>query len=308
MSDTVTFPGVGGWLPDVFDGRDHPFTSKLEVKDGSSINLRDKYKKFWYKDVYDQKTLSSCVANATASAYYFELQKQLDFGHLDRGTFPPSRLFIYWIARTGKQDKEGKRPIVDKGCNTRTAMKGLEQFGVCSETTWPYLEQKVDIYPGLHAFLEAKSNHIVKYERLDIKRTRDAKEQMDTPAKEEDGQHVLNNLRQCLSEGHPVVIGFWYYWKQPEWLPSGPEGLLVLPPLPGPRHSKPPQSDKGRYIYGGHAVLAVGYDDENRLVRCLNSWGDDFSKHGLFWMPYYWITDFEATDDFWMLRLVQALE
>ena len=183
-------------------------------------------------------------------------------------------------------------------------MKSLWKQGFCDEATWSFDEKLGNVDLGEAAYQEAEGYSIVKYERLDIQRRPEEEDQMSDDQKDEDGKHVLDQLRQSLLENHPVVFGF-YYWKQSAWTKVDPEGLLKLLALTTPKNSDPPDDEDGN-TFGGHSVVAIGYDDERQLVRCLNSWGDGFSVHGEFWMPYQWITDFEATDDFWMLRLVQA--
>jgi C1A family cysteine protease len=39
-------------------------------------------------------------------------------------------------------------------------------------------------------------------------------------------------------------------------------------------------------ILGGHAVLAVGYDDIDESLLVRNSWGDDWGMSGYFTFPY----------------------
>ncbi|KAL8692952.1 MAG: hypothetical protein Q9218_002129 [Villophora microphyllina] len=304
MAQVVHFSGARGWLEDNWDGRDHPFTSATKKPAyPSSANLRDgASKQYWPSEIYNQGHLNSCVANATAAAYYFELKKELAAKKLDKELFAPSRLFIYWVARNARR---GDKPITDSGTMTRNAMQSLWKQGLCKEDTWKYLEPQVNVDPGQAAYQEADKHHIVKYERLDIQRRPDEAAKMTPAEKDADGTHVLDNIRQSLQEGHPVVIGFRYYWEHPAWTKLQPENMMVLPALTTPRHSHPPKKPDGS-SYGGHAVVAVGYDDKRKLVRCLNSWGDGFSVHGEFWMPYEWVTDFEATSDFWMLRLVHA--
>ena len=55
----------------------------------------------------------------------------------------------------------------------------------------------------------------------------------------------------------------------------------------------------------GHSVLAVGYDDATKLILVQNSRGSDWGNHGYFYMPYAWISDFAATNDFWTIRSIE---
>ena len=57
---------------------------------------------------------------------------------------------------------------------------------------------------------------------------------------------------------------------------------------------------------GGHAVLAVGYDDAKQLFTIRNSWGTAAQDHGYFYMPYSYATDSNLADDLWTIRLIKA--
>ncbi len=55
---------------------------------------------------------------------------------------------------------------------------------------------------------------------------------------------------------------------------------------------------------GGHAVLAVGYDDgQQRFIR--NSWGPGWGIQGYCMMPYLYLSDGSLASDFWTVRLVK---
>jgi C1A family cysteine protease len=43
---------------------------------------------------------------------------------------------------------------------------------------------------------------------------------------------------------------------------------------------------RGEEIQGGHAVVAVGYDDSKQAFLVRNSWGKEWGQGGYFWMPY----------------------
>jgi len=68
-------------------------------------------------------------------------------------------------------------------------------------------------------------------------------------------------MKECLAEGYPFVFGFTVYEK------SYNSASTVLPL---------PQAQEG--VIGGHAVLAVGYDDKKQHFTFRNSWGSKVGK------------------------------
>jgi C1A family cysteine protease len=65
--------------------------------------------------------------------------------------------------------------------------------------------------------------------------------------------------------------------------------------------SMPGPSEK---VLGGHAVVAVGYDDSTQRFIVRNSWGPGWGMGGYFTIPYAYLTDSNLADDFWTVRLV----
>jgi C1A family cysteine protease len=61
----------------------------------------------------------------------------------------------------------------------------------------------------------------------------------------------------------------------------------------------------GEAIIGGHRVMAVGYDDQDALFICRNSWGSGWGDAGYFYMPYAYLLDNNLSDDFWTIRVVE---
>jgi C1A family cysteine protease len=72
----------------------------------------------------------------------------------------------------------------------------------------------------------------------------------------------------------------------------GKNGLM---PMPKPTEKR----------LGGHAVMAVGYDDAKQVFLVRNSWSKAWGDQGYFYMPYFYITDTNRADDFWTIRLVE---
>src|SRR5262249_61934311 len=67
-----------------------------------------------------------------------------------------------------------------------------------------------------------------------------------------------------LAEGYPFVFGFTVYTKF-ESQEMARTGVLSMP---GPDED----------VVGGHAVLAVGYDDASETFIVRNSWGADWGQ------------------------------
>ena len=99
-------------------------------------------------------------------------------------------------------------------------------------------------------------------------------------------------MKGCLADGYPFVFGFTVYdsFESAEVAKSGALGM------PKPKEA----------VVGGHAVLAVGYDDGTQTFMVRNSWGSSWGKRGYFTMPYSYLLTDNLSDDFWTVRLVQG--
>jgi C1A family cysteine protease len=59
-------------------------------------------------------------------------------------------------------------------------------------------------------------------------------------------------------------------------------------------------------MIGGHAVMAVGYDDEKKHFIIQNSWGTEWGDKGFFYMPYDYAANSDLAADFWTIRIVEV--
>jgi len=165
-----------GWLPDLPDHRDLPYTAPVRVVGALSpkVDLRP-----YCPPVYDQGDLGSCTANAIAAAIEFDRLKQ----RLD--DFTPSRLFIYYNERLMEHTVDS-----DSGAQIRDGIKSVAKQGDCPETEWPYVISKFRTKPPKNCYVDALKYRALLYQRL-------------TP--------TLNQLRGCLASGYPFVFGFTVY-------------------------------------------------------------------------------------------------
>ena len=80
-------------------------------------------------------------------------------------------------------------------------------------------------------------------------------------------------MKSCLADGYPFVFGFVVY----ESFEKNKKGTWKtgIMPIPNRKHEQPK---------GGHAVMAVGYDDRRKAALIRNSWETDWSIAGYFRM------------------------
>ena len=96
--------------------------------------------------------------------------------------------------------------------------------------------------------------------------------------------NVLNSVKYVLASGHPVAFGFSVF----ESIKKAQENGKI--PFPT-------KSDK---VLGGHAIMAVGYDDKKKSLLIRNSWGAEWGEAGYGWLPYAYVETGLALD-FWAL-------
>jgi C1A family cysteine protease len=158
----------------------------------------------------------------------------------------------------------------DSGAYIRDGIKTMNREGVCAETNWPYDISKFTQKPPAACYTKALTNQVLSYMRVD--------------------NRSLYQMQSCLAEGYPITFGFTVY---DSFRSIGKNGMMPMP--------KPSEQ-----VLGGHAVLAVGYDNAKQVFIVRNSWGSTWGDKGYFYMPYAYITDTNRCDDFWTIRLVEA--
>jgi C1A family cysteine protease len=154
----------------------------------------------------------------------------------------------------------------DSGAMIRDGIKTLDKQGVCSEKKWPYIISKFRVKPTPACYKDAANHKITSYHRI----------------------ITLDEMRACLAEGFPFVFGFTVY-ESFESQAVAKTGTVNMP-------------KKDEQTMGGHAVLAVGYDDAKKRFIVRNSWGEGWGVKGYFTMPYQYVADRNLSDDFWTIR------
>jgi C1A family cysteine protease len=154
----------------------------------------------------------------------------------------------------------------DSGAMLRDGIKTLAKQGVCTEAKWPYVIAQFTKKPSAACYKEAADHQITSYQRL----------------------LTVDEMRSCLADGYAFVFGFTVY-ESFESSAVARTGTVNMP--------KP-----GEKVLGGHAVVAVGYDDKQKRFTIRNSWGTGWGKKGYFTMPYAYLDNRDLSDDFWTIR------
>jgi len=276
-----------GWLPDYPDIRDYTFESKellgqeeiralvspVGISEADDTTIPSSADlRRWCPAVEDQGGIGSCTANAGVGIV--EYCENRAFGrHLDA-----SRLFLYKVTRNLAQ-LQG-----DSGAYIRSTMGALVLFGVPPEKYWPYTDRDpgFDLEPSAFCYSFAESYRGIRYFRHD-------------PADMSKAE-VLESVRKSLAAGIPSMFGFTVYDSISQ---AGTTGKIPFPTM-------------SNRVLGGHALVAVGYDDRMEvrnadsgeptegalLIR--NSWGKGWGADGYGWLPYdYILKDLSA--DFWSM-------
>jgi C1A family cysteine protease len=266
-----------GWIPDYPDFRD--YTEKtVGVKKVLEPTGLLKAKSLpasvdlrqWCSPVEDQGGLGSCTANAGVGV--IEYYERKSFGRYINA----SRLFLYKVSRN-LMKMSG-----DTGAFLRTTIGAMVLFGTPPEEYWPYTddEKAFDKEPPAFCYAFAQNYQTIQYFRHDPPGTK--------------AEEVLNKVKTYLSKSHPAMFGFTVYSSIEQAEKTGKI------PFPSPKEK----------IEGGHAIVAVGYDDKMKIKNTYgkiettgallirNSWGKEWGEKGYGWLPYDYILK-SLAEDFW---------
>lgn len=292
MTDSIrSYPM--GWLPDYPSLRDytqnHDTVTPLLKSHGQKDSIKGLLAKVnaapsatlatsvdlrpWCSPIENQGTLGSCTANAGVGLV--EYYERRAFGKHIEG----SRLFLY------KATRNLLKWTGDTGAFLRSTMEAMVLFGVPPEQYWPYTTAApaFDQEPSAFCYAFAQNYQAINYYRLDPPGTTRAA--------------LLASIKAKLAANLPSMFGFSVYQSYTQANTSG----------------KIPYPYAGEKIVGGHAVVAVGYDDAMKIkntspgaaettgaLLIRNSWGTAWGAGGYGWLPYDYVLNGLAID-WWSL-------
>jgi len=153
---------------------------------------------------------------------------------------------------------------IDHGALLRNGIKSIASLGMCDEAAWPYNKPFAQKPP--QTCYDQALKFTVTFFGLQTQ--------------------TLDEMRSCLAAGFPFVFGFAIHKSFHD--ADDENGIVKMP-------------DTGEPVLGGHAVMAVGYDDATRRFTVQNSWGPNVGDHGYYHMPYDYLTS-DMASSFWTVR------
>lgn len=193
-----------------------------------------------------------------------------------------SRLFLYKVTRNLLGFKG------DDGAYLRSTMGALALFGVVPEKYWQYDESKYNVEPSAFLYSYAQSYQALLYYRIDESGI--------------DKDVLLSKIKDQLNGGLPMIFGFTCYSS----LDDADDGKIPFP-------------DRREDVTGGHAVMAVGFDDEIDIknprngsktkgaILIRNSWGTEWGDAGYGYLPYEYVRRGLA-EDWWSMTKAEWVE
>jgi len=291
LSEMVEKLGMG-WLPDYPDFRDYTVEQDKVAPRLKLLGQKDSVKAM-LKKVGVKAVKVSLPVSVDLRAWCSPIEDQGRLGsctahagvgimeYFERRAFgkhiDASRLFLY------KTTRNILHWTGDTGAFLRTTMGALVLFGVPPEEYWQYIITDFDKEPPSFCYAFAQNYQAITYYRLDSP---------GTPP-----NMLLDQIKTYLAAALPSMFGFTVYSSISQAAKTG----KIPYPTPGER------------ILGGHAIVAVGYDDNMKIkntnpgavetigaLLIRNSWGTGWGSGGYGWLPYEYVLKGLAID-WWSL-------
>lgn len=179
-----------------------------------------------------------------------------------------SELFLYYGSR---EDVREDSELV--GTSIYDSLNSLQSNGMCFDNTWPFDKININMCPSEFALQEGKKYILQKTERVNI---------------------VESDFKKALNEGYPIVFGLKMYES---FFDSREDGFVPYPDV----------EERQLDIHGRHAMVIVGFSENDKYFIVRNSWGKTYGDDGYVYIPYDYLANEEYCDEAYILNEIVDL-
>lgn len=238
--------------------KEQPLDKQYSPASGLIIMPSVDMRKF-FTPVKNQMELGSCTSFAAVAMFEAMMRLSGVEGPIDMS---PAYLYFYSNILKGKPSG---------GSNFFEQLEVLGTHGVCSEALYKYDADKPQHKPSDPAEEDAKKHRVLSASQIPLINGLDKPQSL---------KHNHSLLTSALSEGYPIGISLKIYDY------FGKDGAFIFHPDDVPDAKED----------GWHAMVIVGYSEENNFYIVRNSWGSDFGEDGYCYVPTAYIDDPEYMD------------
>lgn len=261
---------LGGYIP----SDPSPETRNMyNVYGDSKIDLPSKFMSLNEDSyhIHNQYDKNNCVAHSIAELYEIVLKSNNMFEEI---SFP----WIYGNRRVGAPETVGMMP--------KNALLAVYRDGVVNLETFPWDKEVKSIIYKFNANYRNMKDTALEKAAVDFV-----------------SLSTLYDIKRAIYEFGGALFGTALF-SQFNDVARGKTLYMEDPPVKdGTEHELDVSKASGK-----HCMLLVGWDDNNEGGHfvCLNSWGSEFGKHGLFYVPYScveWNSKFDKNylGEFWSI-------
>lgn len=141
-----------------------------------------------------------------------------------------------------------------KGTSIGSAMQLLVDEGASEWDIFPYQSTGCNVQPNENQRVNASEYKMNDYKILS-------------------GVNLVAEVKTLITQGKPVVVSM---GLDKEFGKKDELGLTAYRP----------HKVKKDEVYGAHAMLVVGYSNQNKAFKLVNSWGEEWGDDGFVWVDY----------------------
>jgi len=222
--------------------KEHPLaeTYSPQAQRTSGVDLRDHFTR-----IKNQGTQGACSAFTLSAIYEYILKRNKA---LDEDL---SEAFLYYNAR-----KKVNNEQEDSGCSYMNSVTALTEYGICTESLFPYDEKIFNSEPPQMAYEDAQNRLVKQAKNVKVS---------------------LEDIKSALEEGYPVAISLQLY----DSFSANYSGFVC----------RPTEEEINSKKFGNHAMVICGFSEDKKIFIVRNSWGEDFGDKGYCYIPYSYIGD-----------------